>query len=152
MKRVFKVFGVLAGLFVAFLVIIYIHFFVWPFDKANPNFSHVEEVFNRMQFPSDWKVISESENNGLHGRRCEFESSTRCFHKAKRFKVSAGTKDEEISQVMRQSTCLNVAAYDLTDKSDNYTSTGFKCQVGQISIDGSIARPENEVYISVGDN
>ena len=127
----------------------YINMAVYPFSTEHPNFSDVERVFNRMQFPSDWQEVKSSENRGVAGRYCPFESSSACYHKSKTFRVPAGTLDKEVEKLLKETGCPIVSISVSTPiGAEPYSS--FKCSAEGLEISGEIEhKNEPEVYISI---
>lgn len=122
----------------------------YPFVSTNPNFSDVERVFNKMQFPGDWQEIDSSENSGIAGRQCPIESSSHCYHKSKTFLVSESVKPDDVKQVLMQTGCPAVSIQDVGYKTDPEESKSLLCSIEGLDISGGHKGPENEVYISVG--
>jgi hypothetical protein len=136
-----KKFFIGLGVLVAILVAGYINWEVYPFTTKHPNFSDVERVFNKMQFPADWQQIDESENRGTAGRTCPIEPGSACFHKSKRFKIPQNTDRQIIEGVLKQTGCPAVA-FDEIRSTEKIEYTNYQCSVEGLTIDGTYYQGE----------
>lgn len=133
--------GVGIGLFL-FVGFWFINNFVYPFVADSPNFSDVERVFNRMQFPAEWAEIKSSENKGMFGRSCPIEPGSKCFHKGKRYKVPVNTSPDTIEAILKQAGCEQVS-FDEQNPIGGNPYTNYECSVEGLLIDGSLDKGTN---------
>jgi hypothetical protein len=112
MKTFLKVGGVIFVLIAIFVI----NVAYYPFFTSHPNYSDVERVFNKMQFPSDWQEIRSSENRGIAGRACPIESESTCYHKSRSFNVPESTTLDSVKSILLQTGCPTVAVSDNTAK------------------------------------
>ncbi len=124
------------GLSVVVLGVLFVNQFIYPFSAANPNFADVERVFGKMQFPSDWQQIDQSENRGIAGRQCPIEPGSACFHKSKRFKIPPNTDRQTIEGVLKQTGCPAVA-FDEVRSTEKLEYTNYQCSVEGLTLDGT---------------
>lgn len=124
-----------------------INAFIFPFQKADPNFSDVERVFSRMQFPAEWEEIASSENRGMFGRKCAFEEESWCFHKSKTYKINE-VSDIDIAELLKDTGCPSVTTKETTSTSGN-TTTSYSCSIEGLSVVGSYNERKEELYIAV---
>lgn len=145
MKTFLKVGGVVFVLIALFVI----NVAYYPFFTSHPNYSDVERVFNKMQFPSDWQEIRSSENRGIAGRACPIESESKCYHKSKAFKVAEKTSMDTIEAVLKQTGCPIVAIKE-NRPTGGEAYTTFKCSIEALEVSGEIEwKNEPEVYIGV---
>lgn len=145
MKTFLKVGGVIFVLIALFVV----NVAYYPFFTSHPNYSDVERVFNKMQFPSDWQEIRSSENRGIAGRACPIESESTCYHKSKSFKVPESLSNEDVKRILIQTGCSIPAESDTTEQGEVKKSTNFDCSVDGLNVGATYRGPEADVYISV---
>ncbi|MBI1857026.1 hypothetical protein HY003_01255 [Candidatus Saccharibacteria bacterium] len=131
---------------VGMLALGYINLAIYPFRTQHPNFSDVERVFNKMQFPSDWQQISDSENRGIAGRACPVESESWCFHKSRTFRVES-IDIAKIEEILKQSECPAVSTKESESTSGNKT-VSLECSVKGLSINGSYNERKQELYFA----
>lgn len=122
MRKAVKVTGISFGIVVLLGSILFVHWFVYPFVADKPNYSDVERVFNRMQFPSDWKEVSSSENRGIAGRQCPAESESACFHKNKEFSLTDSTKMDDVKKIFISAGCNSVSVTDNSSERESSKS------------------------------
>ena len=121
-----------AGVFALLLGILYVHLAVYPFWSDHPNFSDVERVFDRIQFPEDWKITESGEDRGIAGRTCPLEGSG-CFSKFSTFEIPKNTDSFKIENAVKAAGCSSVISYSSSpDGADPYTD--YSCSVGGINI------------------
>jgi len=126
-----------------------VHWFVYPFVSAKPNFADVEAVFNKLQIPSDWQVIEESENRGVAGRQCPIESESMCFHKAKTFKINNAASEASVSVLLVKAGCVSPSIKDARDKGDPEGSRfSSECFAGPINLSATVNMIKQEIYVS----
>ncbi len=138
------------GLSVVVLGVLFVNQFIYPFSAANPNFADVERVFGKMQFPTDWQQIDQSENRGIAGRQCPIEPGSACFHKSKTFGVSKDISVDAVKNVLLQTGChaVNVTEHKVIGGTPYAT---FECSVEGLNLAGEIDYKKEgfQVYISV---
>jgi len=134
---VLKKLGLLWLIGIILLGLGYVNMAVYPFATSRPNYSDVERVFNKMQFPGDWQEIRSSENRGIAGRACPIESESACYHKSKTFKVPDTTQKNIIEAVLNSAGCQAVSFTDSTP-SDGDPSTNYACSAEGLSIRGTL--------------
>jgi len=152
MKKFFKAVGILAGIFVAIIAVWIFHNSVYPLTTTHPNFSDVERVFNKMQFPGGWKEIDSSENRGVAGRLCPIESSTKCYHKRKLFKVENNTTQQYLGTIIKTTGCPSVSYSDeMVGGGTPYSN--YTCSIEGLTVSGTLyKRPSGwEASFSVSD-
>lgn len=132
LKRLVVLFG--TGMIV--LTAGYYGMMYYPPFSQDPNFTDVERVFNRMQFPSEWVEIDSSENRGYGGRVCPIESGTRCFHKSKRFKVEKNLNITKLEKVMNSSCAPIKQDRRVPVGGDPYTN--FSCSTEGLELSGTL--------------
>jgi hypothetical protein len=133
MKRALKITGIISLVFVAIISLWATDNFIYPFKPETPNYTDVERVFARLQFPSEWKEISSSENKGLHGRGCDPFNSAGCFHKGKTFTVDDVSRAKEnLKEILKtHGGCSGVyeeAIPEGNSNTDPMTATNISCQ------------------------
>ena len=116
MKIILKVLGVIVGI-IFFLVGLIMANQIYPFRADNPNFSHVEAAFSKLEFPSDWQKIGDSENRGRSGRACDAFNNSGCFHKSAKFKVrdAIEARNQVRELFLKQPGCTKVIAKERQD-------------------------------------
>lgn len=124
--------------------------FVYPFSTTHPNFSDVERVFNKMQFPADWKEVEASENRGTAGRSCPIESSTTCYHKRVLFSVENDLSKEEIEKILMMTGCP-AASYTENNPKGGIAYDNYSCSVDGVVVSGTLYKktPSWEASFSV---
>jgi hypothetical protein len=149
-KKSSKIFVVTCVLlFVASVGLLAIHWFVYPFTSAQPNYADVEAVYDKMVVPDSWVKKGEGANKGIAGRRCPIESDG-CFSKVGRFGVPKGTTEEEVKRAYESLGCISVIA-QRTEQKGGVTYTDFECSSGALRVSGSMTeRNEWELTINVG--
>jgi hypothetical protein len=145
MKRALTVGGVVFLL----LGIFYINLAVYPFATTHPNFSDVERVFNKMQFPGDWQEINSSENRGIAGRACPIESESYCYHKSKTFKVKSDITRLTTEVILKATGCPVVSVKE-SQPTGGAAYTSFDCSIEGVSVSGEITwEDEPEIHFGV---
>jgi len=137
---------VLVGVPVLFGVLMIINWFIYPFTSAKPNFKDVETVFNRIQVPSDWQVIDESENSGIAGRQCPIESATMCFHKSKTYTFRDAPTVDKVMQLLMTSGCSSVET--TTSERQDLATINFECISGIVKVRSTLRAASETIYIS----
>lgn len=126
MKKSSKIFVVTCVvLFVASVGSLAIHWFVYPFTSAKPNYADVEAVYDKMVVPNSWVKKGEGSNKGIAGRRCPIESDG-CFSKVASFTVPKTTTEDEVKNVYMSLGCVSVVA-QRTEQKGGVTYTDFEC-------------------------
>lgn len=122
----------------------------YPFTTTHPNYSDVERVFNKIQFPADWQQIDQSENRGIAGRQCPIEPGSVCFHKSETFGVGKDISADVVKGVLLQTGC---PAVSITEHKviEGTPYTTFECTVGGVNLTGEIDYKKEvyQVYVSV---
>ena len=118
MKRALKVTGIVFGVLFALIAIWWFNAAVYPFTSKSPNFKDVETEFAKLQFPSDWKEISSSENKGIAGRQCDYFDASGCFHKGKTFNLGDNSSLAEVKDFYLKSGCKTVSETDFSYKDE----------------------------------
>lgn len=150
MRKGLKVASLIGGVLIVAVGLWFTDNFVYPFKASNPNYSDVEAAFSKLQFPSDWKEISSSENRGLHGRGCDPVNSSDCFSKSKTFKIPETTTKDEVSRVLLSVGCTGLSEKDISQSNEKEQSINLSCSVGNgINIGSDLLGPNSEVYVSV---
>lgn len=134
------------------IILLSIDWFIYPFQTKHPNFSDVNRVFNKMTFPSDWKVVSTSENKGTAGRTCPIESESKCFHKGVIYQIPVNTDQKTIEAILRLTGCPSPIFTD-NKPVGSYPYTNFQCSIDATTVDGGIKKISNNywelsVYVS----
>ena len=150
MKKFFKTLGIFVAILVVLLGVWIFHNSVYPFTTSHPNFSDVERVFNKMQFPSSWQEIDSSENRGVAGRLCPIESSTKCYHKSKTFSIPEATTIEDVKKVLLQTGCPIIGVRDNTAKNDMTKKYSLVCSIDALDIGSDFDIGKKRLYVSVG--
>ncbi len=114
-----------------------INTWVYPFTSSKPNFSDVERVFNKIQFPNDWEQIDASENSGIAGRRCPIEQESACYHKSHTYKTGGDTEQAEIEAVLKSSGCSAVS-FDRSEPIGGVPYVNYECSIEGLSIEGTM--------------
>lgn len=116
MKKVLQIAGIIIGI-IFFLVGLIMANQIYPFRADNPNFSHVEAAFSRLEFPGDWQKTDESENRGRSGRACDPFNNSGCFHKSAKFKVrdAIEARNQVRELFLKQPGCTKVIAKERQD-------------------------------------
>lgn len=148
-KGSLKTVGISLGIVFFLAGLLFVHVFIYPFTVAKPNFSDVEQTFNKMQFPADWQQIDSSQNAGLAGRRCPIEPESACFHKSKTFKLPASVTIEDVKTIMAQTGCSSIAVSDNTAVDSEKIKKNLNCLVGSISVAASFRDSERELYVGI---
>jgi hypothetical protein len=130
--------ALIIGLVVVLIVIVLnvVNWFVYPFTSAKPNFADVEAVYSKLQIPSDWTVIDESENRGIAGRQCPVESSTMCFHLAKTYNAQHIIDRITVENIVLGSGCISVDEKDESQKDDPVEVYSYTCMSGGVKVIG----------------
>lgn len=149
MRKNVKVAGVSFGIFVLLSSILFVHSFIYPFTVQNPNYSDVERVFNRMQFPSDWEEVGSSENDGIAGRQCPAESESACFHKSKTFEVPASLENKSVEQVLESAGCLAPISVEESNPIGGAPYIQFECSTEGLEIHGQIDKEPSGYKVSI---
>lgn len=135
MKIILKVLGVIVGI-IFFLVGLIMANQIYPFRADNPNFSHVEAAFSKLEFPSDWQKTDESENRGRSGRACDPFNNSGCFHERYRFKVKdvIEARNQVRELFLKQPGCTNVTAEQVNERNTSdspLTAANIECKTPQ---------------------
>jgi len=135
MKIVLKVLGIIVGI-IFFLVGLVIADEKYPFKADNPNFSHVDAAFSKLEFPSDWQKTEESENRGRSGRACDAFNASGCFHKSVDFKVKdvIEARNQVRELFLKQPGCTNVTAEQVNERNTSdspLTAANIECKTPQ---------------------
>lgn len=150
MKKAFKIISAVVGLLVLLIGLWVVNNFVYPFQSVHPNYSDVEAAFAKLQFPSDWREISSSENRGLHGRGCDFLNNAGCFHKGKTFSVPERVTKDNLKQLLIDSGCLGTVESEFTYDGDAKPSFNLECGLsGGVRLGATIRGPESKVSVTV---
>jgi hypothetical protein len=136
----------IGGVLLALLAALYINMAVYPFFTSHPNYSDVERVFNKMQFPSDWTEIRSSENRGIAGRACPIESGSVCYHKSRSFNLPTTTTIEQVKSVMQQSGCQAISVSDNTAQGETKKKSLLGCSIDGMRLGADYSEGE---YFSV---
>jgi hypothetical protein len=128
--------AVCIGLPVLVVGALIIHWFVYPFTSAQPNFADVEAVFSKMVVPETWVKKGEGSNKGIAGRRCPIESDG-CFSKVASFLVPTSTTQAEIESVMISMGCVT-AMVNRIEEQGGPTSVSGRCSSGAIIVSVSL--------------
>jgi hypothetical protein len=132
-----------------FIAITFVNLFVYPLRASNPNFSDVERVFSKLEFPADWQEIDSSENRGWYGRVCPIEGSG-CFSKTTTRKISDDDSIEQAKLVLVTGGCSAVGVVDNTPKGSEKRKYRLECSApGGINIGSDLDYEDQEIYISV---
>ncbi len=127
-----------------FIAITFVNLFVYPLRASNPNFSDVERVFSRLEFPGEWKEIDSSENSGWRGRVCPIESDG-CFNKTINHEVPISTNSEGVKRALGSTGCSVVTSQDYQVISgDPYTT--YRCVVDAINVSATLEKPEGKPW------
>ncbi len=135
-----------AGVFALLLGILYVHLAVYPFWSDHPNFSDVERVFDRIQFPEDWKITESGEDRGIAGRTCPLEGSG-CFSKYVRYMNIGDINKDTLGSIIKTSGCGSVSFNDNTIEGEVTKKYYFSCSTEGISINGDFKEGEY-VFVS----
>lgn len=122
---------------VIFVGLLIVNWFVYPFSSATPNFADVEAVYNKLQIPSDWKIVEESENRGIAGRQCPVESVSMCFHIAKTYDINNITQKAVIEDIVLSSGCVSTTEKDNFQEGDIRESFTYECMSGSVRVFGT---------------
>jgi hypothetical protein len=124
-----------------------IHWFVYPFTSAQPNFADVEAVYSKMVVPDTWVKVGEGANSGIAGRRCPIESDG-CFSKSANFSIKSAVSSQEVIDVIEQSGCASPALKDETYKGDPEGSRfSYSCFAGAIRVGISVDMKMGEIHV-----
>ena len=121
---------------VVLVVLVVIDWFVYPFVSLKPNYADVEATFNKLQIPSDWKLVSEGSNKGIAGRQCPIESDG-CFSKTTNYSTPSSVMREDVEQVVLSSGCVSAAVRDETQKGDPREVFEYSCMAAGIRVVGT---------------
>ena len=135
-KKSKKVLLTLGGVLALFVVLTIVNWFVYPFTSTRPNFADVESTFNKLQIPSDWKVIDQSENRGIAGRQCPVESDG-CFSKGKRFSIPFSTDRAVFIGLLKSAGCISPSFTENQVKGGPNTAN-YECMAGSTRVSGSL--------------
>lgn len=130
MKRALKVAGIIFGILFCLIAIWWFNAAVYPFTSKNPNFKDVEAEFAKLQFPADWKEISNSENKGIAGRQCDYFDASGCFHKGKTFQLKNDSSVDDVKAFYTKSGCKSVSVTDYSYKDEVKIRYNFRCSIG----------------------
>ncbi len=129
----------------------FINFFIYPFTTTHPNFSDVEAVYNSIEVPNNWELISISEKTGPAGRSCymgnDITGPQYCHRIRNEYDVPSVLTSEGYFDVMDSISCDNKQTEALSD-----TSYRFYCERNGVEISSSFEISEsdgNSVGISV---
>lgn len=136
-SEVVKKFGKILLVLLIPLSLFIINNAVYPFSTTHPNFSDVERVFNKMQFPSDWEEIDSSENRGIAGRACPIESATKCYHKRKLFKLSNKVSLDVIEGILKKTGCSAVS-FTENKPVEGTSYDNYQCSTEGVTVSGTL--------------
>lgn len=143
-RRVLVGFAVFAAIVTAF----YVEATIYPLSTLHPNFSDVERVFNRMQFPPDWQETRSSENSGIAGRACPAFPESACFHKGKNFLVNKDITTIEIEAVLKSTGCVTVN-FKRSEPLGGDPYTNFGCSYEGLDVSGTIYERKDQWELSI---
>lgn len=151
MKRYLKVTGIIAAMLFVIVGLWAVDNFYYPLKSESPNYADVEKAFARLQFPSDWKEISSSQNKGLFGRGCDPLNDSGCFHIGKTFSVPDNASSDDVKKIIIESgLCPGVVETDITQQGEVKPSKNLSCGVGgSINLGADFIGPKSEAYVSV---
>jgi hypothetical protein len=150
MSKGLKFFGVVLGVPILVLGLVYVNTAVYPFQSKRPNFADVEQAFAKLQFPAEWQEVSSTENRGVAGRQCDPFNSSGCFHKSKTFKFSPNATYEDVKSILTNAGCKSVSVAKNTRLGESKESYELRCRIGTqgVYLVGTFEGPEGESYIS----
>ena len=134
------------GVFLALIAVTYINLAVYPFTSEKPNFSDVERVFNRMQFPAEWQETDSSENRGVAGRRCPIEPGSACFHIRRSFAIPPTATLNQAKEALRTSGCSAVSETNNTSLGSEKKKYRLDCSIDGLDVGADYVEGE---YFSV---
>ena len=154
MKKVLQIAGIIIGI-IFFLVGLIMANQIYPFRADNPNFSHVEAAFSKLEFPSNWQKTDESENRGRSGRGCDPFNNSGCFHKSQTFKVKdvVESRNQVRELFLKQPGCTDVIAKQRQEGNSSespMTGAVIRCNTPEgltYTADSSLLK--SEIYIEV---
>jgi hypothetical protein len=125
------------------LTLLFVDWFVYPLKTTHPNYSDVNRVFNKMTFPSDWKVVSTSENKGTAGRACPIESESVCYHKSVTYQVPIGLTNDAIQKILEQTGCPSPAFSETNSDTPGRSFVNYRCSIDAVEVTGTLYKKQS---------
>ncbi len=119
------------------------------YESQRPNYNDLQKAYNQLEIPSDWKLVSQSDNKGTWGKFCWQIGGESCPYLQAEFKRNPVTSQSEVSKIIMDiGDTLSAQSYTVnTNSYQKCSEKEFNEQTYTCSISG--VKNGIEVYYSI---